>query len=413
MSNRLKAAPVSPEMLNYCETDIERLIIQTRLNCKSHSEAARKLGIDRHKVGKVVREIYIRMNTYTEPIRAAQSQLPGFDEDEAEIKHLPKYIVKGESVLYDADGNIKLKWVKTKADEQALVEAFEEAVQSLLEKLENKTLELDINIDAPADTIDNEATVYPIGDLHIGMFSWSKETGEDYDLDIAYDIIKKAYKKLFNSAPNTDVAFLINLGDFFHIDNYDGETFKNRNRLDFDTRWPKILETGLKIIVELVYMLLSKHKKIIIRNAIGNHDTHSTIFLNAYLKAWFKNDERIQVEDDPKVFWYYKWGKNLIGVTHGDTVKYNDLPEIMAADAAHWWSDTNYRYWYVGHVHHSQKKEFRTCMIETFGTIIAKDAWHYAKGYRAQRQIKYKVLHKEYGEVQEGTVNISMIEAKN
>jgi len=404
--------PVDQEMLKHCKTDKERIVIETRLSCNSNREVAQILEMDPRRVSEIIKRVWVRWQTkptdeiYTKESSATLSN-NNSDIVNDEFKKAPRYLIKGESVLYDNEGNIKLKWIKTKADEIALHDAFNEAVQNLMKKIEAGTLNLDIEVSEPTNVIKNELTVYPMGDQHIGMFSWAAETGEDYDLDIAYDTVKNAYKKLISSAPQTDTALLINLGDFFHIDNFDGQTARNGNRLDFDTRWPKVLEIGLKIMVEIVYMLLTKHQKVIIRNAIGNHDQHSTIFLNAYLKAWFNHESRVQVEDAPSIFWYHKWGKNLIGVTHGDTVKMNDLPEIMAHDAAHYWSDTEHRYWYIGHVHHMQKKEFRTCVVESFGTLVAKDAWHYASGYRSKRQIKYKVLHKTQGEIQEGTVTVS------
>ncbi len=400
---KISSYPVNQEMLKYCKTDKERIVIETRLSCDSNKEVAQILEMDPRRISEIIKRVWVRWQTRpSTPETVKQSE-----NVDKKFINASKYLIKGESILYDSEGNVKLKWIKTKADEVALQEAFEEAINNLIDKIKKNTLHLDINVSEPVDTIDNELTVYPIGDLHIGMFSWAAETGEDYDLNIAYNTIKSAYKKLINSAPNTETALLINLGDFFHIDNYDGQTARSGNRLDFDTRWPKVLETGLKIMVELIYMLLSKHKKIIVRNAIGNHDQHSTIFLNAYLKAWFNNDPRIHVEDAPTAFWYYKWGKNLIGVTHGDTVKLTDLPEIMAHDAVQYWSNTEHRYWYIGHVHHMQKKEFRTCVVESFGTLVAKDAWHYASGYRSKRQIKYKVLHNKHGEVLEGTVTIN------
>jgi len=241
------------------------------------------------------------------------------------------------------------------------------------------------------------------------MFSWEEETGENYDLDIAYNLLTKAFNRLVESTPNSEYALLANLGDYFHIDDTRNETLRSGNRLDVDSRYPKILKTGLKLIINIIQKLLIKHKYIIIRNAIGNHDPHTTYFLNEYIRAWFCDNPRIIIEDDVKTFWFYKFGKNLIGITHGDTCKLTDLPEIMASDAAEYWSDTEFRYWYIGHVHHMQKKEFRTCIVESFGTLAAKDVWHYSSGYRSQRNIKYKVLHKDYGEIQEGTVNLKML----
>jgi hypothetical protein len=242
------------------------------------------------------------------------------------------------------------------------------------------------------------------------MFSWARETGEEYDLNIAYKIASNAFQRIIASSPATETAFLINLGDFFHIDNLNGETFRNNNKLDFDTRWPKILETGLNLIIDIIHMLLSKHEKVIIRNAIGNHDIHTTIFINLYIKSWFKDTERVVVEDQPTVFWYYRWGKNLLGVTHGDTVRLNELPEIMAADVdPEDWAQSKYRYWLTGHVHHDQLKEYRTCKVFTFGTLAAKDQWHHAQGYRSQRSLKSLILDKEYGLTQINEIKVEQL----
>ena len=396
---------VKPEMLRHCETELERKALISRLNSKTIAEASKKSGIERHKLGKLLKQI--RERYYIDP-----NLIDTDDSVQPSGKLIPanEYFIKGESILYNADGEVRAKWVKTSAIEQARFDALKTAIENIAEKLEDGNLKLGVPDEPRTVKYDkDELTVYPMGDMHIGLFSWAAETGEDYDLKIAKDISIKAYSKLINSAPDTEIGMLVNLGDFFHIDNYDGKTARSGNHLDFDTRWPKVLETGLLVMVEIINILLKKHKKIIIRNIAGNHDQQSTVFLNAYIKSWFKSNKRIVVEDQPTGFWFYKWGKNLIGATHGDTVKLHALPEIMAADAAHWWSDTEFRYWYVGHVHHSQKKEFRTCMVETFGTLAAKDAWHSSSGYRSQRQIKYKVLHKLYGEVQEGTVNVKMI----
>ena len=58
-------------------------------------------------------------------------------------------------------------------------------------------------------------------------------------------------------------------------------------------------------------------------------------------------------------FQYFTFGKNLIGVTHGDTAKMPDLGSIMATDRPREWGDSIHRYWLTGHVHHDQVKEYR------------------------------------------------------
>ena len=385
-----KSIKVDSEFLKYCINQYERNIINERINCRSNVEAAKNLGLARQTVDRVVNRVKNRMKT---------------------IDYLT---VKGTSTLYDKDGNVKLQWVKTDIDKETKLQAFMDVIKESLEELKNEKLKKENKFYKTPYILDEDILViYPIGDFHLGMFSWEEETNENYDLQIAENLLIESFNLMISSAPNSETCILANLGDYFHIDDTRNETLRSGNRLDVDSRYPKILKTGLKIIIHIIEKLLTKHKKIIIRNAIGNHDPHTTFFLNEYIKAWFAgtiNEGRIIIEDEVKTFWFYKFGKNLIGVTHGDTCKLTDLPEIMAHDATEYWSDTEFRYWYIGHVHHMQKKEFRTCVVESFGTLAAKDAWHSASGYRSQRQIKYKVLHKDYGEIQEGTVNIKMIE---
>ena len=381
---------VSEEWLEFCETPIEKEIIEERIKHRSNVKTAGALGIGRKKVDKIVNKIYKKYQTETSD----------------------GLFIKGTSTLYGPDGELKLRWVKTEAEKEERFEAFKEAVQEIVDEVKNavepKYKDIYYGEKPLADDFyDNELlTVYPIGDLHLGMFSWKEETGEKYDLKVAKKLLSKAFDRMIESTPNSEYAILANLGDFFHIDDTRNETMKSHNTLDVDSRYPEVLKTGLKLIVRVIEKLLLKHKYIIIRNAIGNHDPHTSYFLNEYIRAWFCENPRIIIKDEVKTFWFYKFGKNLIGITHGDTCKMQDLPEIMAYDASELWSDTEYRYWYIGHIHHQQKKEFRSCTVESFGTLAAKDAWHYSSGYRSQRQIKFKVLHKDFGEIQEGTVSL-------
>lgn len=388
---------VTEEWLDYCETDKEKEIISKRINYESNNKMALDLGLCRKTIDRYVNIIYKRMQVETND----------------------NLFIKGTSTLFDANGNLKLRWVKTEVEKEKRFEAFKEAVFDIMKDLREERIKVTDELNFEENDLikdffnEDLLTVYPIGDLHLGMFAWDDESGENYDLKIAKELLLKSFERMVESAPNSEKALLANLGDFFHIDDTRNETLKSGNRLDVDSRYPKILKTGLELIIKIIEKLLSKHYYVIIRNAIGNHDPHTSYFLNEYIKAWFCNNPRIIIEDETKTFWFYKFGKNLIGITHGDTCKLTDLPEIMAADASKHWSNTEFRYWYIGHVHHLQKKEFRTCIVESFGTLAAKDAWHSAKGYRSQRTIKYKVLHKDYGEVQDSTLNVEYINKYN
>ena len=61
----------------------------------------------------------------------------------------------------------------------------------------------------------------------------------------------------------------------------------------------------------------------------GNHDRHSALALMMYLDAVYEDTDEVQVICDPKTRQYLNYGNNLLGFTHGDGVKGNDLPALM------------------------------------------------------------------------------------
>ena len=83
----------------------------------------------------------------------------------------------------------------------------------------------------------------------------------------------------------------------------------------------------------------------------------------------------------------------------------------MAADVPELWGATKHRMWFVGHVHHQDIKEYRGCTVEYFRTLAARDAWHAGQGYRAGRDMRLIVLHREHGEIERHRADLGMLEA--
>ena len=312
--------------------------------------------------------------------------------------------VKGTSTLYK-DGEPTIQWVKTDREAEDKLTAMREAVADIVSEVYGKAKKTK----APKILDKDQMTVYNIGDAHIGMLAHHSESGDDFDLNIAEADLIEAMKRLVKASPASETAIIVDVGDFFHADNQANETSASKNKLDVDGRWFKVLRVGLMIMVKLIEEALKKHNKIIVKNAIGNHNEHSAIYLSLFLASWFRNEPRVKVDESPCMFWYHQFGKVLLGVTHGHTVKPQDLGEIMAADCEEIWSESKYRYWYTGHVHHDQVKEFRTHKFESFRTLAGKDAWHASSGYRSGRDMKCIVHHKDYGEIQRHTVNLAML----
>jgi hypothetical protein len=162
-------------------------------------------------------------------------------------------------------------------------------------------------------------------------------------------------------------------------------------------------------MVSVIEKCLEKHDIVNVRNALGNHSFTLEMFMSEFLVAWFRNEPRVIIHNEPRPFWYYKFGQTLLGVTHGDTIRPTDLGELMAAECHDIWSDTTHRYWLLGHVHSKHSWELRTCIAESFNTLAAKDAWHNEHGYRSKRNMSAITYHLQHGEVSRNTVDIGAI----
>jgi len=312
--------------------------------------------------------------------------------------------LKGASTLYK-DGEPVLQWVKTNIDRERQEELFVAFAQELADDVRGKGH----IAPAPKSTEADLLTLYPLGDPHIGMYSWCEETGQDFDLDIATADLTKAVARLVESSPKSKIGLILNLGDFWHSDNQDNRTARSGNSLDVDTRWAKVLRAGKDALISCIDRAQEKHEKVIVKNLIGNHDDHSSQFLSLMLDSYYHDNDRVVIDTSPARFWYHQFGCVLFGATHGDTVKHTALPEIMAADVPELWGDTEYRYWHTGHVHHDASKEFRGCMWESHRTLAGKDAWHTEQGYRSGQSLKAITYHKDYGEEERHTVDIKHV----
>jgi hypothetical protein len=317
------------------------------------------------------------------------------------------FVVKGVSTMYGADGKVAAQWVKTKLDESQAIEAVKQFIESMVEDARG----LSPVVKSPKSGNADLLAVYPFGDPHFGMYAWAAEAGDDFDLETAERLTLGAVDSLVESAPPAGTAIILPLGDVFHANDQTNTTPGHKHQLDVDSRYPKVIKSGIKTFRHAILRALEKHPKVIVRIEPGNHDPQAKWALALALAAYFENDKRVEVDLSPSKFWFYRFGKVLIGTTHGDTVKHEGLPGVMAADRAEEWGQTKHRYWYTGHVHHTAVREFPGVVCESFRTLAAKDAFSAGHGYRAGRDMRCIVHHKDHGEVARYRCDISMLEA--
>lgn len=318
-------------------------------------------------------------------------------EDERDAATPLGHHVKGVSVqTRDAAG--RLVWIKTDRDKEAQEAALRAALEALPETVPTRRGTVTPpQLSASADDL---LAVIPVGDAHVGMLAWGKETGDDdWDLQAAERVMVAAAEDLASHQPRARQALLVNVGDWYHSDSQANRTARSGHQLDVDSRWAKSLRVGVRIMVAMIDATLATHEEVRVVNLAGNHDDHSSVMLSVGLDAYYRNEPRVSIDLSPAMHRYHRFGRCLLGMVHGHAAKGRDLPGIMATDRPEDWGQTEHRRWITGHVHSSHRTEYRGCIVESFQTLTAPDAYAAGAGYRSGRSMHRLVLHREYGEI--------------
>jgi len=318
----------------------------------------------------------------------------------------PGQMLRGASQLYRrGEAEPLLTWVKSSADQAWQEEMMRATIAAMSEDVRGMA---PIS-QAPAHISKDIITVFPFGDPHVGLFCWAKEVGEAFDLEIGRKLTLGAVDRLMETAPASDIAILLLLGDVFHMNDQTNQTPAHKHQLDVDSRFVKVLQVGIETYRHAILRALEKYNKVVVKLMPGNHDPQAIWALAFTLSAYFSNEPRVEVDLNPSKFWYYRFGTTLLGSTHGDTVKHGQLGAIMACDRPADWGQTKHRYWLTGHVHSKNVQEFPGVICESFRTTAASDSYANGHGYRAGRDMSCIVYHAEHGEIERHRCDVGMI----
>ena len=303
-----------------------------------------------------------------------------------------------------------LEWIKTRVDFKQQADAAIQMLDSIAGELEPlPVIPYSNKYDDP-----DLFTVIPIGDPHIGLLTWSKEVGEDWDLAIADRVYRKVFTRLLERSPDTKHCVLVNTGDFFHADNIQGTTSRSGHRLDLDGRHGKWLDAGFTILRMFIDACLLKYETVEFINVPGNHDDILGRALGSFTHQLYLNNPRCNIQKGDNPFQYFHKDNVLLGFAHGHTCKLASLPGKMADDKYKLWGDSTYRHWIAGHVHHNQWQQFKEhpgCTVETVGIIPPKDAYAHGGAYGAGRGIQSLIFNSAQGTMK--TRVIEQVEASD
>jgi len=314
------------------------------------------------------------------------------------------HAVKGVSALIDADGRIVQQWLKTKEGELDPLAVAE----SIKASFENWAPSFVAPSPERYGDFEDSLTLLPWSDPHFGLRTWAGDTAQNWDLRIAVKTFKETFAKVISRCPKSKKAILLVGGDTTHADDNRNVTPRSGAHLDVDGRQAKVFLTACETIVEVAYMMLEKFEELEIINLIGNHNENSADPISFFLHAWFRNDARVTVDTTSHIFKFRKFGKCMLGFTHGHTAKAKDMHTIMSHYEPKIWGSTEYRAAHVFHVHHKNQyiSEHGGCVTETHQVMSPADQWHYASGYKAGRSQQAIVYDKEHGEI--GRIRVSV-----
>lgn len=316
------------------------------------------------------------------------------------------HTVKGVSALVDADGRTIQQWIKTRN---------EYAPQDIAAILKEAFADVPAAEPRALDTVptDDLLTLTPLADFHVGLFAWHRETGANWDLSIAERVIGGALDDLIARTPPSGHAIVLGGGDLLHSDSNENKTAKSGNVLQVDGRYQKVLMTACRLVVRAIDANLARHGHVTVRILPGNHDEHASVAVAYFLLAWYRNEPRVTVDVDPSLFFWFRFGRVLLGATHGHTVKLKDMASIMAHRRAEDWGATVHRFIHGFHIHHSSKyaTEGNGVISESHQTPTPQDAWHWGAGFLSGRSMQSISYHREFGEV--SRVRVAMMDAAN
>ena len=229
-----------------------------------------------------------------------------------------------------------------------------------------------------------------IFDPHFGKLAWGKETGEDYDIDIAESRYMTALSELLQQGASTNkiekIVFPIG-NDLMHTDTTIQSTTAGTLQ-QVDSRWQKMwLRTRAAVMRGI--LMASEVAPVDIVIVPSNHDFQSIFYLGDLLECYYEKNKNIQVDNRPTARKYYRYGKCGIGFTHGNSEKHADLPMIMLREMQKEWSDVEFMEWHLGHFHKSKvisykdQDDYKGIKIRLLRSLSSADAWHALMGYIA------------------------------
>lgn len=369
-------------LLPYANTS-QAKYIQAYIQHGTQRAAADAMGVDQSQVSQAVHRAQ----------NAAAKR--GWSPHHGLINPVPEgFVVERFSAQHkDEDGNVQ--WIKGKLDQEWVEKQVREAVDALKETIPKVKLTPLSKAIRAAELLN----LHVVTDFHLGMKSWNEETGEDWDLEIAEDLLVRWMTIAIQNAPPASVGVLAQLGDFLHWDGYDAVTPASKHLLDADTRFQKLVRVAIRVLRQIVSLMLQKYDSVHLIFADANHDPASGAWQREMFAAFYDAEPRITVDNSADSYYCLEHGLTSLFFHHGHKKKPQNVDDVMVSKFRSVFGRTKFSYCHMGHLHHDHKIETNLMTVEQHRTMAAKDAYASRNGWMSGRGAPVVTYSKQFGEV--------------
>lgn len=237
-------------------------------------------------------------------------------------------------------------------------------------------------------------------DIHIGKLCLAFESGEDYNSQIAVKRVLDGVNGILNKTAGfkIDKILLIIGNDILHIDS-PRRTTTSGTPQDTDGMWYSNFLIAKQLYIAVIELLMTI-APVHVQYDPSNHDYTNGFFLADTLASWFSKSEDVTFNTSIAHRKYFRYHNNIIGTTHGDGAKEQDLPLLMAHEAGIDWAECKHKYIYKHHIHHKTSKDYMGVCVETLRSPSGTDSWHHRNGFQHSPKAVEAFIHcKEHGQI--------------
>ena len=236
-------------------------------------------------------------------------------------------------------------------------------------------------------------------DIHIGKLCTVFETGVQYNQQIAVNRVLEGVNGILNKAKGFDIDKIIFIGgnDILHTDTPKRTTTSGTPQ-DTDGMFYENFLMAKNLYIDLLEILINVADVHFVYNP-SNHDYTNGFFLADVIQTYFRNSENITFDCSIAHRKYCTYGNTIIGTTHGDGAKQQDLGMLMSIEAKEYWANSEHRYFYTHHVHHKTAKDLINVTIESLRSPSPADSWHHRNGYINKAAVEGFIHSKTNGQI--------------